>query len=131
LAEVYYFLILNGLLGFKLWNDKRLHDDPDKRVNHKLSAAFDGLAYVISGWFLVGWDVGFFILFSLAYRWTFFDLLFNLINKWPWNYCGETSKLDNTVDAWDGNDNRCTFGFIIKTIILILSIILIWWNRFI
>lgn len=123
--NIYFALIVNILLVFKLWNDKRLHDDPDKRVNHWLSAVVDMTIYTVAGWFLLGWDVGGYLIVALGYRWFMFDILFNKLNKWHWAYCGNTSKMDEIGDELDGKDDERCYLMLVPKVLLIAGGVLI------
>ena len=90
---IWFILIVNILLGFKLWWDKRAKDS-GRIINHLLSAAIDGFIYTISAWFFFGWDAGGWIILGIGYRWIVFDIIFNLINGWKWNNYGKSSRLD-------------------------------------
>lgn len=120
MERIYYFLIIvNILLAFKLWNDRRLHLDPNKKVNHPLSAAIDGGMYIISSWLLFGWGAIGWIVLAIGYRWLMFDLLFNLINHWEWNYYGSSSVLDKFLI------NLGEFHLLPKIILIIAGILII------
>ena len=115
------------LLAFKLWNDKRLHDDKDRFVNHPLSALLDVIGYTIVSIILFGWDFWKWVLLACTLRWIFFDLFFNLLNGWKWNFCGDTSKIDVTLDNLDGiDDNICKLGVLLKLALLAVSILVLW-----
>ena len=114
-----YTLIVNALLGFKLWWDWRTKNIKKRIINHSLSAAIYGLLYTISAWFLFGWDSGGWIVLAIGYRWLLFDFFFNLINDWEWNHYGSSSKLDKFLL------NLGDFHLVPKLVTLFIGIILI------
>lgn len=91
---IYYIIIVNILLAFKLWWDYRAKNVQHRVINHELSALIDGFIYLISGFLLFGFNIGAIFLITLSYRWIFYDLGYNLLNKEEWNHYGESSKLD-------------------------------------
>ena len=113
-----YILIVNALLAFKLWWDKRAKTK-GRIINHSLSAAIDGLIYSVSAWFCFGWDAGGWIVVAIAYRWILFDLIFNAINEWEWNHYGSSSRLDRWLTRLD------KWHLAPKIILLIFGIIII------
>ena len=114
-----YILIINVLLGFKLWWDWRAKNIHKRIINHELSAAIDGLLYTVSAWFCFGWYAGGWIVLAIGYRWIMFDLIFNLINDWEWNHYGSSSKLDKFLL------NLGDFHLVPKLITLAIGILLI------
>ena len=113
-----YILIVNLLLAFKLWWDKRAKDS-GRIINHGLSAAIDGLLYTLSAWFLFGWDAGGWIVLAIGYRWLSFDILFNIINGWKWDHYGTSSKLDKFLLSIG------KFHLLPKMLLIILGILII------
>lgn len=91
---LYFAIIVNLLLAFKLWWDYRAKNKKHRIINHGLSAAIDGLIYTVSAWFLFGFDAGGWILLAIGYRWIMFDFLFNKLNDDDWDHYGLSSKLD-------------------------------------
>ena len=116
----WYIAIVLILLAIKLKVDKNLNDDPDKKVNHLLSASIDGSVYVIAGALMFGWDFWKWTLLALSIRWILFDLLFNYINGWPLFYYGNTSIIDR------GMTKLGPFHFLPKLVLLTISIYLTW-----
>lgn len=114
----YFIIIVNTLLVFKLWWDKRAKDS-GRIINHSLSAAIDVFIYTISGWFLFGWDAGGWILSAIGYRWIMFDLLFNLVNNDSWNHYGKSSCTDRFLIKLG------KFHLVPKICLILLSAILI------
>jgi hypothetical protein len=111
-------LIFLVLLIFKLYWDKRAKNK-GRIINHPLSAAIDGLIYIISAWFLFGWDAGGWIVLAIALRWILFDILFNVINDWEWNHYGSSSRLDRWLTRLD------VWHLAPKVILLIFGIVII------
>ena len=112
-----FIVAVNLLLGFKLWWDKRAKDS-GRIINHLLSAAIDGCFYVFLAWYCTGWDAGGWIIIAIGYRWIMFDLLFNILNKDPWNHYGNSSWLDKQL-------KRCGKWHLVPKILLILIGIII------
>ncbi len=97
-----FIIIVNILLGFKLYWDKRAKNK-GRIINHAFSATVDTLIYILSAWWLFGVDAGGWIISALGYRWIFFDLLFNKMNGWKWNHYGLSSRIDRfmfVVGKW-------------------------------
>jgi len=113
-----YIIIVNALLAFKLWWDKRAKDK-GRVINHSLSAAIDVFIYVVSAWFCVGWDAGGWIVLAIGYRWLMFDIIFNVINEWEWNHYGSTSRLDRWLTRLNG------WHLAPKIILIIFGVLLI------
>lgn len=122
-----YILIVNLLLFFKLWWDKRAKDS-GRVINHALSSAIDSFIFFIAGFFLfgIGTNLGGFFIASLGYRWLMFDLGFNLINGWHWSNCGDSGFIDQKTDLIDGkDDNRCAWTIPIKILIIAVGILIV------
>jgi len=116
---IFYILIVNGLLRFKLWWDWRAKNIKKRVINHSLSAAIDTFIYLVSSWYLFGWDAGGWLILALGYRWLMFDIFFNLSNKDEWWHYGDSSKLDKFLVAM-GN-----FHLVPKIALIILGITII------
>ena len=115
---IYFIIIVNVLLAFKLWWDYRAKNK-GRIINHGLSAGIDGLIYVISAWFLFGFDAGGWIVIAIGYRWIFFDLLFNKLNGWKWNHYGRSSWQDRQLKKLGKYHLIPKFALIIIGIIII------------
>jgi len=99
---IWFAIIVNTLLIFKLIKDYHTKNVLLKVPNHKKSALIDTAVYIASALFLTNWKwieaLGL-VLIALGYRWVMFDIIFNLINKWKWNHYGESSKLDRWLTS--------------------------------
>jgi hypothetical protein len=121
---VWFIGIVNALLAFKLAWDWYAKNKQKRVINHTQSALIDGVIYVGSAIYLFGLEqAAGWVIIAIAYRWIFFDLLFNLLNGWPLFYCGQSSKIDRLADKLDGRDDEnCALALIMKIIILIIGI---------
>lgn len=126
MVEIALFaLVVNALLAFKLWWDKKAKDK-GRVINHTLSAAIDTTLYLITGCILFSWGAVGWVVIALGYRWIVFDLLFNVINNWHWANCGNSSWLDVKGDLLDGkDDNRCYLVFLPKAAVIAIGILII------
>lgn len=127
---ILYAILIVGLLAFKLSWDWFARKKEGRIINHARSAAIDFAIYCAGAWFffsdLEWWNYIGLIGSALAFRWTFFDLLYNLIFNNKWSYCGDNSVIDQIADGLDGrSDDDCTMAFYLKLILLIGGIILI------
>ena len=121
-----YFLIVNLLLGFKLWWDYR-SKKRGRIINHARSVLIDGSFYATTAFFLYCYPdwCSFWLLFgivlsSAGYRWIVFDILFNKLNKDPWDHYGLSSWLDQKLYILG------KYHLIPKVIVLVTGLILIY-----
>ena len=113
----YFILIISALLAFKLAWDYHAKNAEKRVINHAISAVIDTALYCIAIYFLgLSW---WYLLFAFAFRWIFFDLFFNLLNKDKWNHYGDSSKIDILMKKTG------KFHIVIKLLLLLLSIWLI------
>ena len=113
----YFLLIISALLSFKLAWDYYAKNAKKRVINHRISALIDTALYCIAIYFLgISW---FYLLFAFTFRWMFFDLFFNLLNKDKWNHYGESSNIDILMKKTG------KFHIVIKLLLLLLSIWLI------
>ena len=121
---IWFVAIVNAMLAFKLAWDWYAKNKQKRIINHTRSALIDGAIYVGSVWLLgLPWA---WVVIAVAYRWIMFDLLFNLLNGWRWNFCGNSSKIDFTLDNLDGiDDNICKLGVLAKLLLVGLGILLL------
>ena len=118
--------IFLALLAFKLWWDYRAKNKHKRVINHTKSALIDVLIYTTSSAILFGWEFWKWVLLACALRWILFDAVFNLLNGWKWNFCGNSSKIDYTIDKLDGVDDEvCKLGILLKSLLLIISLMLL------
>jgi hypothetical protein len=121
-----YIAMVIVLLSFKLVYDFRAKNTDKRIINHLRSALIDGFMYIGASFILLLWGEGFthkvvigFIILSVGFRWLFFDILFNLLNKDKWNHYGKSSKLDRFLTKLG------KFHLIPKLLIIIAGLILI------
>jgi hypothetical protein len=118
-----FFLVL---LAFKLWNDYKAKNEQKRIINHAQSAIIDGAWYFVISAVFFGLCFWKWMLLAISLRWILFDLIFNLLNGWRWNFCGNSSKIDFTLDNLDGiDDNICKLGILLKTVLLAVSILIL------
>ena len=128
---IWFAIIVNALLIYKLIHDWYVKNRLLKTPSHKGSAIFDTVIYTASALFLTNWKwieaLGL-VLLAWGYRGLFFDLIFNLMNHWKFDFCGDSSKIDETVDKLDGkDDNSCKLGIVLKIVLILIGISVIRW----
>ena len=126
LGILIYSSVVLALLIFKLIWDWYAKNKQKRIINHGFSAFMDCIIYsfsasLIFNYYLLlsNWVVlGAFII-ALGFRWLFFDLLFNIINKKRWDHYGNSAKLDLFLKK-TGN-----WHIFIKLAVILLGILII------
>jgi len=118
--ELIYIGVFILLLIFKLWWDYRAKNVKKRIINHELSALIDGTIYLVSGWFLLGWSVGGWLILVVGLRWLLFDIIFNMLNGWRWDHYGRSSGVDRFLIKMGKFHLAPKIGLILLGIILII-----------
>ena len=94
---IWYILIVNSLLAFKLAYDYHAKNVEHRIINHTISIIVFGIIMLVAAWFLLGFEAGKWIVLTMGYWWLMFDLLFNLINKDKYNHIGGSAGTDKML----------------------------------
>ena len=118
--ELIYIGIFFSQLGLKGLGDWWYKKYKKKIINHELSLLIDGTIYLVAGWFLVGFDTGFWLFILAGSRWLFYDLLYNWINNEKWNHYGKSDRFDRFSTKMGKWHLAPKIGLILLGIILII-----------
>lgn len=92
---LYFAIIVNLLLAFKLYWDWRAKNVKHRIINHEQSAIIDLLIYTASAWFLIGFpSASGWIILAVGYKWLVFDPIYSKINWGVWDFHGNSSNID-------------------------------------
>ena len=116
---VWFVLIVNALLAFKLIWDYQATEKEGRVINHARSAIVDGFIYFVSAYFLMDNFLAW-VIIAVGYRWVMFDLLFNLIRGKAWDYYGTIAFTDKLLKKLG------KFHLLPKVTLIVIGVYLLW-----